>query len=69
MTAEPGSWWTEAMIAADLMTAPAVTIGPDELVSSAARLMAARRSGGGSPGGHGDGRRPVGRLPSCTADS
>ena len=29
--------------AADLMTSPAITIGPDELVSAAARLMSARR--------------------------
>jgi CBS domain-containing protein len=31
------------VVAADLMTAPAVTIGADELVSSAARVMSARR--------------------------
>jgi CBS-domain-containing membrane protein len=33
----------EGTVAADLMTAPAVTIGAGELVSSAARVMSARR--------------------------
>ncbi|HUY48735.1 MAG TPA: CBS domain-containing protein [Streptosporangiaceae bacterium] len=50
-TARPLPWWrrwaardrTAGTIAGDLMTAPAVTIGPDESVVAAARLMERRK--------------------------
>ena len=39
----PGSQWHAAILAGELMTAPAVTIGPDETVATAAQVMTAHR--------------------------